>query len=311
MALINSARDLLELARAHNTSLGKVVALAEAESQQRALDDVVEQMAVSLEVMKSAAAQGILHPRRSVGGLIGGEASMLTELRDSGKAISGAVMSRAMAIALAVSEVNASMGKIVAAPTAGACGILPGALLAAAEALDAPDTKMLDALFAASGIGLVIAKNATLSGAEGGCQAECGAATSMAAAACVELLDRTPEQCVEAAALALKNELGLVCDPIAGLVEVPCAKRNAVKVVEAIACADMARAGIKSVIPFDEIVDAMYKIGREMPVTLKETALGGLAVTPTGSRLALEIHDAQPSVECPPPVFGENKQGAR
>lgn len=294
MQNLSSGNDLLRRAAELGVSIGKVVEMHEAESQQQDIAKVRARMSRVLSVMRESATRGLTEPRQSVGRLIGGEAKHMNDLIEGGRALSGRTVSRAIALALSVSEVNASMGKIVAAPTAGSCGILPGAVLSVGEALGKDDSDLIDALFLAAGIGMVIGKNATLSGAEGGCQAECGAACAMAAAACVQLAGGSPEQCVHAAALALKNELGLVCDPIAGLVEVPCAKRNGMKAAEAIAAADMALAGIKSVIPFDEVVAAMYRIGKLIPVSLKETSLGGLAITPTGTRLAHEIHKNAP-----------------
>jgi L-serine dehydratase len=246
-------------------------------------------MKKALVVMRDSVAKGIAGGRRSLGGLIGGEAGRLNDYIERGSTLAGPVSVRAAMMAIAVSEVNASMGRIVAAPTAGSCGILPGSLLASAESLGRDDDAIVDALFVASGIGMIIARNATIAGAEGGCMAECGAAASMAAAACASLAGADTETTLHAAALALKNELGLACDPIAGLVEVPCAKRNSLKAVEALVAADMALAGIKSVIPFDEVVLAMHHIARDMPLNIKETANGGLAITPTGMRLAREI----------------------
>ncbi|MEG0470298.1 MAG: L-serine ammonia-lyase, iron-sulfur-dependent, subunit alpha, partial [Longicatena sp.] len=187
------------------------------------------------------------------------------------------------------SEVNASMNRIVACPTAGSCGIVPAALLSTARKYNKTTEDLIDALFTASGIGLIIGAKATLSGAEGGCQAECGSAAAMGAGAIVELMGGTPRMAFHAAAMAFKNILGLVCDPVAGLVEIPCIKRNASGTVNAITCADLALAGIESYIPFEEVVDAMYDIGKNMSVELRETALGGLATTPTGLLLKKKV----------------------
>jgi L-serine dehydratase len=194
-----------------------------------------------------------------------------------------------MSRALSCTEVNAAMGRIVAAPTAGSCGILPAVIITAAEALGADEDKMIEGLFTASGVGQIIAKNATLSGAEGGCQAECGSASAMAAAAVVEMAGGTPQMAFDAAAIALQNVLGLVCDPIAGLVEVPCSNRNASGAVNALICADLVLSGANSVIPFDEVVQAMYRIGKLMPESLRETAIGGLAATPTAVKLSKQL----------------------
>ncbi len=251
--------------------------------------EIRSQMGKVLDVMQDAANKALDREIRSVSGLLGGDAQRMAIYRQSGTPYSGEFLSLAMARALSGSEVNASMGRIVAAPTAGSCGILPAAVITAAEAVGCGREGMIDGLLTASGIGRIVARNATVSGAEGGCQAECGAAAAMAAAALVEMKGGTPEAALHAAAIAFKNILGLVCDPVAGLVEVPCAKRNAMGVANAMTAADMALAGIRSVIPFDEVVDAMYRIGKALPASLRETALGGLAVTPTGKRLQKEI----------------------
>lgn len=247
------------------------------------------QMGKVLDVMQEAANRALDREIRSVSGLLGGDAQRMALYRASGQPYSGEFLSLAMARALSGSEVNASMGRIVAAPTAGSCGILPAAVITAGEAVGCGREGMIDGLLTASGIGRLVARNATVSGAEGGCQAECGAAAAMAAAALVEMKGGTAEAALHAAAIAFKNILGLVCDPVAGLVEVPCAKRNAMGVANAMTAADMALAGIRSVIPFDEVVEAMYRIGKALPASLRETALGGLAATPTGKRLQKEI----------------------
>jgi L-serine dehydratase len=205
------------------------------------------------------------------------------------KPLSGDFCSRAMARAVAVAECNAGMGRIVAAPTAGSCGILPAAILTAEEIFGIAEDSLVMALFTAGAFGMVIVKNATIAGADGGCQAECGSAAAMAAAALVELRGGVPAQAAEACAIAIKNQLGLVCDPVAGLVEVPCIKRNAGGVMCAIAAADMALAGIKSVIPVDEVIQAMREVGAALPESLRETAQGGLAATPSGIALAQKI----------------------
>jgi L-serine dehydratase len=284
---VSSSQDLLALASEEDgQNLGRAIARNEAILTEKPLADVIARMARVLSVMREAVSKGKKGDRLSTGGLVGGEARLLSDAIEGGRCLSGETIAKAAMMALATSEVNASMGRIVAAPTAGSCGVLPGSVLSVAEGLKSTDEQIVDALFVAAGIGLIISRNATLSGAEGGCQAECGTAAAMAAAACVSLAGGSPSQCIEAAALALKNEMGLVCDPVGGLVEVPCVKRNGLKAAEAIVAADMALAGIKSVIPFDEVVSAVRSVGRAMPQSLKETALGGLAVTPTGKRLA-------------------------
>lgn len=208
---------------------------------------------------------------------------------DGGKSLLGETLGLVVARAMAVSEVNASMGKIVAAPTAGSCGILPASVLTVRDIYDISEEKVIHSLFTASGVGMVIANVASIAGATGGCQAECGTAQCMAAAAIVEMLDGTFEQMANAIAISMQNIEGLVCDPVAELVECPCIKRNASGAVNAVLAADMALAGIKSIIPVDEVIMAVKQVGDIMDDRLKETALGGLAVTPTGKKLKDKI----------------------
>lgn len=254
-------------------------------------EDTPEQRAASLEkmqmlwqVMQDSAA-GYDGSQRSLSGLSGGDGEMLS----SGKMMCGTYLNDAIATALKVSECNACMKRIVAAPTAGSCGVIPAVLIPyRKEYPDTPEEEMLHALYVTGGFGNIIAERASVSGAEAGCQAEIGAASAMAAAALVYLRGGSPEACGNACAMALKNLLGLVCDPVAGLVEVPCVKRNVVGVVNAISCANMALAGIVSRIPPDEVIDAMAEMGSSMSADLRETARGGLAATPTGKRIAAE-----------------------
>ena len=234
------------------------------------------------EVMKNAAMSGIATGMKSVSGLTGGDAATYYNYLRNHKSLLGSMESKAVAYALGTSGYNAAMGVVVACPTAGAAGIVPGVLIAAQEEYGFSDREAVYGLLTASAIGGVVATRATISGAAGGCQAECGTAAAMAAAALVEVMGGSARQCVDAAALALKNCLGLACDPVAGLVEVPCVKRNGVYAVMAISAADMALAGIRSFIPLDEVIDAMYQIGCSMPSCIRETAEGGLAATPTG-----------------------------
>ena len=234
------------------------------------------------EVMKNAAMSGIATGMKSVSGLTGGDAATYYNYLRNHKSLLGSMESKAVAYALGTSGYNAAMGVVVACPTAGAAGIVPGVLIAAQEEYGFSDREAVYSLLTASAIGGVVATRATISGAAGGCQAECGTAAAMAAAALVEVMGGSARQCVDAAALALKNCLGLACDPVAGLVEVPCVKRNGVYAVMAISAADMALAGIRSFIPLDEVIDAMYQIGCSMPSCIRETAEGGLAATPTG-----------------------------
>lgn len=211
---------------------------------------------------------------------------------DSDRCLCGGFMNRMMARAISLSETNAAMGKICAAPTAGSCGILPAVLVSAEEEWRIPRRKILEALLIASGIGAVVVKNATVAGAEGGCQAECGVAAAMAAAAAVYLADGNPRQQAAAVSLALINVMGLICDPVAGLVQIPCAQRNASQAVNAIVSADMALAGAVCPIPADEAIEAMYRVGKQLPRELRETALGGIAQTEAGKRIAREMREA-------------------
>ena len=229
---------------------------------------------------------------RSTSGLTGGDAWKMMEYGKSG-GITGSFMTGAMARALAVSEYNAAMGKIVAAPTAGSCGIMPGCLVSVMKERNISREKVIEGMFTAAGFGMVIAKRASVSGAQGGCQAECGSAAAMTAAAMVEMMDGSPKQTADACAIALKNQLGLVCDPVAGLVEIPCIKRNVAGIMVAFSSADMALAGIESRIPADEVIDAMKEVGDSLPCALKETAQGGLANTPTAKRMKESVFGAQ------------------
>jgi len=281
-----SVKDLIEEAEKRSVPISAVVKEMEAENQEISLLEVEQRMFKQWLVMKEAAKIGLTNPKKSMGGLIGGEGKLLEDYRLRNNTLAGQRINMAVSRALAVAEVNASMGKIVATPTAGSCGILPGVLLTVQEELNLSDEKIVDGLFTAAGIGIVIAQKASISGAEGGCQAECGAAAAMAGAALVELAGGTPSQSGDACAIALKNVLGLVCDPVAGLVEVPCAKRNAMGASLALVAADMALAGIKSVIPVDEVIEALAEVGCALPNSLRETAKGGLAITPTGKKLA-------------------------
>ena len=227
--------------------------------------------------------------RRSRSGLVGGDAAKVEQAAAAGKMLGGDYLAAVTAEALKTAECNACMKRIVAAPTAGSCGVLPAVLLPLARAGEAGDEAICDALYVAAGFGQVIAARATLAGAEGGCQAEVGAASAMAAAALCYLKGGTPAACASAAAMALGNLLGLVCDPVAGLVEVPCVKRNVVGAVNAVACANMALAGIDSAIPCDEVIDAMGRVGLQLSPDLRETGLGGLAATPTGRAIARRL----------------------
>jgi L-serine dehydratase len=279
---LQSIDQILDETAKNSQPIWQVVLREEQNDTGSSVEEIRARVEKAWQVMKNAAMAGIASDLRSVSGLTGGDAAKYySHLRDH-KSILGAFPGKAVAYALATSGYNAAMGIIVAAPTAGAAGILPGVLIAAQEEFGFTDREAVNALLTAGGIGVVIATRASISGAQGGCQAECGAAAAMAAAALCDVLGGTPRQCAHAAALALKNTLGLACDPVAGLVEVPCVKRNGVMATLAIAACDMALANIESFIPLDEVIDAMYQIGSVMPACIRETAEGGLATTPTG-----------------------------
>ena len=248
----------------------------------------------NLNVMISAANEGRENEVYSVSGLIGGDGFKINNYVNKGKTLTGTATNLAMAMALSSSEVNASMGKIVACPTAGSCGILPAVILSAGAQLELDEEGLIKGLLAAAAVGMIIGMNATLSGAEGGCQAECGSASAMGAAAVVEMMGGTPKMSLDAGSIILQNVLGLVCDPVAGLVEIPCAKRNAQGAITALCTADMVMAGVEAKIPFDDAVSAMYKVGKSLPSSLRETALGGVAVTPAGLKLKEQVFGKEP-----------------
>lgn len=284
-----NGKQLGEICASEGIAIWEYTIRHEAEESEKEIEYIFERMRKNYRVMKEAAEYGLNNEVISVSGLIGGDAYRLKNYFKNGNTLTGDFMVKAMARALSCSEVNAAMGKIVASPTAGSCGILPAVIITAGEKLNKSEDELVEALFTASGVGMIIAQNATLSGAEGGCQAECGSAAAMGAAAVVEMMGGSPEQALDAGAVVIKNILGLVCDPIAGLVEVPCAKRNVSGAVSALTTADLIMAGVKSRIPFDDTVSAMYKVGRQMPCELRETAQGGLAVTETGVKLRKKI----------------------
>lgn len=272
-----TAEQLLDLCKTHDLTISKV--MLEREKQISHMDEeaIFKQLEHSYDIMKNAIKRALNEELVSMGGLIGGEAKKIYKRKDVSAC--GHLVSKAMSYAMGVLEVNTSMGLIVAAPTAGSSGVIPGVFVAIQEAYGFSDEKMLEALLNAGAIGYLITRNATVSGAEGGCQAEIGSASAMAAAAVTELLGGTPEQCLDAASTALGNILGLVCDPVGGLVEAPCQNRNGMGASNALISAEITLAGIKHLVPFDETVEAMYKVGRSIPFELRETALGGLAAT--------------------------------
>ncbi|MDO4565407.1 MAG: L-serine ammonia-lyase, iron-sulfur-dependent, subunit alpha [Clostridia bacterium] len=283
--IFESGKALADYCERHGISLGEAMLQREVALGERTRAEIEGEMCKSLEVMRESVRKGLTERVESVSGLSGGEAMRLFRYAKYNP-FTGSNTCRAAASAMAVVEVNAAMGCIVAAPTAGASGILPGVLLECAIERGWTDDQLVRGLFTAGAVGMLFAKNATISGADGGCQAETGVAAAMAAAALVELSGGSPEQALDAAAMAIKNVLGLVCDPVAGLVECPCIKRNALGAANAMICADMTLCGITSMIPFDEVVTAMYSVGRDMRKEYRETAKGGLAVTPTGKAVA-------------------------
>ncbi|OFI05087.1 L-serine dehydratase, alpha chain [Clostridium acetireducens DSM 10703] len=287
--MIRYGRELLEICKKENLKIWEYTLNEESKERNISKEELFQKMKQNLNVMKESAEYGLKNKVKSVSGLIGGDAYKVQEYLEKGNTLTGDFMVKAMARAISCSEVNAAMGRIVASPTAGSCGILPAVIITAGEKLNKTDDELVEALFTASGVGIIIAKNATLAGAEGGCQAECGSAAAMGAAAVVELMGGTPEQALNAAAIVIKNILGLVCDPIAGLVEVPCAKRNFAGAVSALTTADLVMSGVDSKIPFDDTVEAMYKVGKQLPCELRETALGGLAATESGMKYKKEI----------------------
>ncbi|MGJ3204748.1 L-serine ammonia-lyase, iron-sulfur-dependent, subunit alpha [Geobacillus thermoleovorans] len=289
--MFRNVAELVALAEKDSIKIAEVMIRQEVEVSGRSREEVIAQMDHHLAVMERAVERG-LEGVVSRSGLTGGDAVRMQRYIEGGSFLSGETILDAVSKAMATNEVNAAMGVICATPTAGAAGVVPGTLFAVKEKLRPTRMEMIEFLFTAGAFGYIVANNASISGAAGGCQAEVGSAAGMAAAALVELAGGTPAQAAEAMAIALKNMLGLVCDPVAGLVEVPCVKRNAMGAANAMIAADMALAGIKSRIPCDEVIEAMYRIGAAMPVALKETAQGGLAATPTGRAIAARIFGA-------------------
>lgn len=278
--------ELVKLAEDRQVKISGIAKEIEIKQQDVSEEELFEKMKDYYFVMKESVKQGIFKPVDSISGITGKEGNKLWNVSNT---IVGQTVQKAAARAMAVADVNASMGKIIASPTAGSCGIIPGALITVQETLNKSDREVVDSLFTAGAVGKIIAKNATLAGAEGGCQAECGSASAMATAAVVELAGGSPRQVSNAVAIALKSVMGLVCDPVAGLVEVPCIKRNAMGATQALLSADMVMAGIESVIPADEVIKAMSEVGHMMPEQLRETALGGIATSPTGKKIQKKV----------------------
>lgn len=274
-----SMRELVSAAQ--GTTIGEAALLNEMLETGLTEDELRKIMRERLEVMRASVENGMDPDQRSLSGMSGGQAARLSRAVEAGRTVSGSLMGRTAVRAMAIAECNACMGRIVAAPTAGSCGILPAAILTMQEEKGLSDEALVNALFTAAAVGAVIAQRASVSGAEGGCQAECGSAAAMTAAALVELAGGTPEMASAACGLALMNSMGLVCDPVAGLVEVPCVYRNVGSVANALTAADMALAGIAAPIPTDEIIDAMKSVGDMLPACLRETGEGGVAACPS------------------------------
>ncbi|WP_025026538.1 L-serine ammonia-lyase, iron-sulfur-dependent, subunit alpha [Caldalkalibacillus mannanilyticus] len=287
--MFQKVSELVELAEQQNKKIAEIMIEQEMELTGQSRDEILSKMEKAFDIMEKAVHRGITEDIKSYSGLTGGDGKRLQEYIQKGNHLAGETILDAVSKAMATNEVNAAMGTICATPTAGAAGIVPGCLFSVSKKLNASREECLHFLFTAGAIGYVIANNAFIAGATGGCQAETGSASAMAAAAIVEMAGGTPAQSAHAMSIALQNMLGLVCDPVAGLVEVPCVKRNAIGASIAMVAADMAMAGITFIIPADEVIEAMYRIGKSMPEALKETALGGLAATPTGKALQAKI----------------------
>ncbi|MDO4517343.1 MAG: L-serine ammonia-lyase, iron-sulfur-dependent, subunit alpha [Bacillota bacterium] len=278
---LDSMKEIFDTMQARDLPFWEVILQADMEDRQVSRNQSLAKMLTVWQAM-SDAADNYSGRRRSASGLVGGDGMKMRQYTLRGKAMTGGYVSEVIAEALSMAESNACMCRIVAAPTAGSCGVLPAVMLPLCKHENLSQHQILEGLYVASGIGAVIAHKASIAGASGGCQAEIGTASAMAAGALVALRGGGGEQIGHAVAMALKNLMGLVCDPVAGLVEVPCVKRNVIGAVNAVSAADMALAGIESRIPVDEVIEAMGEVGRRMPVEFRETALGGLAVTPTG-----------------------------
>ena len=284
-----NGKDLLKKCQETNAPISDIMKLRETTTGSLSIEEVDAKLKKALSIMKQSATKPLANPGKSIGGLIGGEAKLVSDHGKTSDCVTGSMLSKAISYSMAVLEVNASMGLIVAAPTAGSSGVVPGVLLALADEHNIDDETLCKGLVNASAIGYLLMRNASVSGAEAGCQAEVGAASAMAASAIVEIMGGTPEMCLNAATFALSNLLGLVCDPIAGLVESPCQSRNAIGVANAITSAELVLSGVKHHIPFDEMADAMLRVGRSLPFELRETAMGGCAGTPTGCSLGCNI----------------------
>jgi len=289
MKMYRKGKDILEICNKKNITIWELALQTEIRDTHTEEKQILEKMEEVYKVMKNASESSVKKNINTLGRVIGGESIKLKKRMDGGKTLCGDALNKAMIKAFSTSQHNASMGKICAAPTAGSSGIIPAAIITVVEEYNLTKKEAIRGLLTSSAIGKVITINATVSGAEGGCQAECGSAAAMVSAAIVEMMGGSPEMALNAAAISLKNIMGLICDPIAGLVESPCSKRNASGVVNAMISAEMALAGIESVVPFDEVVEAMKNVGDSMHSDFKETARGGIAGTPTGIKIKENI----------------------
>lgn len=283
-----NAKELLELSKQTNKTIAEIMIEREVSEFEISKEEVIEKMRRAFLVMKDSCHQAIKEPKKSIGGLIGGEAKKMSEHKETYK-LCGDFIAKSMTYALSVMEVNASMGLIVAAPTAGSAGILAAGVVALYESLKLDEKTVIDALFSAGAVGYLAMRNASVSGAEAGCQAEVGIASAMTAAALTTMQGGDSQKALAAASICISNLLGLVCDPVAGLVELPCQNRNVLGVMNAISAAQMVLAGINFFIPLDEMLEAMYKVGKSIPVSLRETALGGCATTEVACNKCKEI----------------------
>lgn len=289
MYKFDTISELISLCEKHNLAISEVCLKRTAFILETTEMEVYERMAENLKVMKISINDGLVKDAKSVSGISGGMAYKMNEYVKNNKSISGDFVGNVITSALSVSELNACMGKIVAAPTAGSCGIMPACLIELQKKHNLSDYEVIMGLFNASAVGMIIAQNASISGAEGGCQAECGSASAMATSAMIEMLGGTPTMCADGLATSLKSLMGLVCDPVAGLVEEPCIVRNVSSAVIAVSSTDMIMAGLKSVIPADEVISAMKEVGDALPASLRETAGGGIATTPTAKEIERRI----------------------
>ena len=276
-----NATELLSLCNENECLISEIMLRRECSEGQTDRETALRRMLHALEIMKHSARSAIANPQRSMGGLIGGEAANIQAHAADKRSACGELMARGVAYAMGVLEVNAGMGLIVAAPTAGSSGVVPGVLLTLQDEYGFSDEELVMALFHAAAIGYLAMRNATVAGAVGGCQAEVGVAAAMAAGAAVELLGGSPAQSMDAASMVLMNMLGLVCDPVEGLVEYPCQNRNAAGVANALVAAQITLSGVRQWIPFDEMLAITYRVGKGLPAELRETALGGCATSPS------------------------------